>query len=87
MSITSDAKGTYMTFLGHVILFFASGFFVYLMIAVGDHYFSGLLLIALPILGVYLLDWWAVSTFIVGSILGGFIFRESIESARNRSED
>ena len=76
-----------MTFLGNALLFFLAGFTGYLMNADRGNSFGVFLLIALPIAGVYFLGWWALLTFIVGAIMGGRVFWESVKSGRNRTED
>lgn len=76
-----------MTFVGHALLFYVAGFAGYLMNADRGNSFGVFLLIALPIVGVYFLGWWAVLTFIVGAMMGGRVFWKSVKSGRDRAED
>ena len=76
-----------MTFFGHALLFFVAGFLGYLRIVSPGHAFGAFFFITLPIAGVYFLGWWALLTFIVGTIFGGLSYSESVKSARDRGKD
>jgi hypothetical protein len=76
-----------MGFLGHVILFFAAGFTGYLMNADRGNSLGVFLLLALPILGVYFVGWWALLTVFVGLIFGGRVFWSSVTSRRGGPEE
>lgn len=63
-----------MAFIGHAVLFFLSGFIGFLFNANRSSWFGIFLLIGLPVAAVYFLGWWALLTFIAGTIFGGRVF-------------
>lgn len=76
-----------MTFIGHAVLFFLAGFTGFLFNADRGSSLGIFLLIGLPVAGVYFLGWWALLTFVVGTIFGGRVFWESTKTGRiNREE-
>ncbi len=76
-----------MTFLGHITLFFFSGFAQYLLAADRGNQFGLFLMVGLPVAGVYFLGLWALLTCIVGAFLGARVFIESLKSGRNQMEE
>lgn len=76
-----------MTFLGHIALFFFSGFTQYLLAADRGNQFGLFLMIGLPVTGVYFLGWWALLTCIVGAFVGARAFFESLKTSRNQTEE
>lgn len=77
-----------MTLLGYSLLFFFSGFTQYLLQVDKGNSLGLFLLLAMPIVGVYFLGWWALLTFFVGLMVGARIFAAKVlhESLRNKPE-
>lgn len=67
-----------MLFLGHLILFLLAGFNGYLFNAVRGSSVGFVLLVALPIGGVYLLGWWALLTVALGLQFGARVYWASV---------
>jgi hypothetical protein len=62
--------GLRMIFIGNAILLFLAGFIGYMLHADYRNPIGLLLLIALPVIGVYFLGWWALLTFAIGIFSG-----------------
>lgn len=58
--------------IGHAVLFFLAGF-VQFNVRLNPSGFSNLLFLATPIVGIYFLGWWALLTFVLGGIVGGYL--------------
>lgn len=76
-----------MTFVGHAVLFFIAGFTQYLLMVQRGHPLGIFLVIALPVVGMYILGWWALLTFVVGLMVGSRVFFESAKSAQKPPEE
>ena len=63
-----------MIFIAGCVYFFISGFSGYLYIGQRGSSFSVLLLMLMPILGVYFLGWWALLIFVIGYFQGSTMF-------------
>jgi hypothetical protein len=61
----------------HLALFFVAGFVGYLLNSDRNSSLGFVLLVGVPIGGVYLLGWWAFVTFVVGLVFGGRVFWSS----------
>ena len=69
-----------MSLLGHAFLFFISGFAQYLLSVDRGNNFGVLLMLALPIVGVYFLGWWALLTYFAGLLMGAKVFVTALRS-------
>lgn len=76
-----------MIAIGHTVLALLGGFVGYLLNADRVNAFGILLLIALPIGGVYFLDWWALLTFSVAALLGSRIYHSAATDGRINRKD
>jgi hypothetical protein len=63
-----------MSFLGHALLVFVAGFAQYLLSVDKGNNFGVFLMLALPIIGVYFLGWWALVTYFIGLMIGAKVF-------------
>lgn len=71
-----------MTFIGYAVFFFLAGFIGYMFHADRRNLIGLLLLIALPVIGVYFFGWWALLTFAVGTFSGSNIYKKSLAAGR-----
>jgi hypothetical protein len=71
-----------MTFLGYFLVFFISGFAGYLLNADRGSTLGTLLMIGLPVLGVYFLGWWTLLAWAVGLVFGGRVYWEAVSKGR-----
>jgi hypothetical protein len=63
-----------MVILEHFVVFFLAGFTSYLLAEDRGNNFGVLMLIAIPMLGVYFLGWWALLSFFVGLMFGSNVW-------------
>lgn len=70
--------------IGHIIVFFAANFTGFLVNADRRNPIAAILLLAVPIAGVYFVGWWALLTSLVGLVFGGYIFWNTSASNHRR---
>lgn len=75
-----------LDWVGHALLFFLSGCTYWLMRA-GRNNIGSILTIALPVVGVYFLGWWALMTFFIGMFYAARLFSKAVQSGRNPFEN